>query len=208
MAKVEFKVPVYLLLSDDSLRTSGSRAQRMARISIEDRDDDGKLDLKTETVRLNGVDLSEKQSRELFARLGFSRAQGTDLGFAQKFFGRLGAIAEKVGQGKFRDVEDVDNALVRDEKDFLRPMAYGIESPTRTYVKIKEAAYEVARKRAAVEKGICRLEMMISRSDPNYWELSRHLKAAGQRCGMDESIARLEELDRKAACNPILKDCA
>ena len=206
MKKIEFQVPAYLLLSD--VANGAISRKKMARIAIEDSDQNGRLDLKSESVSLNGVTLNERQTKDLFLRLGIKRAQGSDLEFAKKFFGRLSLISQKVNRGEFGTVENVDNALVRDERDFLRPHAFGIETPCAFYGKIKEAAYDVARRRVRLEKALGRLEAMLEGSDPRYWEYSRGLKAGMKACGMHEQIARLMDLDRKAWCDPKLKDCA
>lgn len=207
MSKVELKIPLYLLLEGESLHS-----KRSATLSIDDRNNNGALDLESDQVSLNGHDLSPQQQKEVFARLGIGRPSQLHLGFAQQYFGRVSSVAALVSKGKFLTAANVSTALLpelapneKPETWYRRAQVYGINKPFKATRKVIAAANSIQDRRTQLHKKVFELRKLYQADNPSYWRQSKQLREKMLRYDMKRGLDDLFTLDHQAYENPALR---
>ena len=216
--RVEIEVPTYLLLSQEALDAGNVDYQGKSKLTILDGHKENRLDLGKDQVFLNGTKLTVTQQREIFRRLGIDKPQAMVLDFAKAYFGTLNDVSSRVAQGKFATVDEIDDALTPDDAAAYRKFrAYtgyaGINRPTESRARIKDAAYAVAEQRAEQEaakqarlkKAWNEVRKLYFNNDTQYWVASKHLREAYLKYGMKSEIDALFALDKRAYSKPVLR---
>ncbi len=216
--RVEIEVPNYLLLSEEALNDGEVDYQSKSKITILDGHKENHLDLGKDQVFLNGTELSVANQREVFRRLGIDKPQTMVLDFTQAYFGSLSKVSERVAQGKFTTVDEIDDALTPDdEAGFRKLQAYtqyaGINRSTDSRARIKAAAYAVAEtraqqeesKQARLKKAWREVRILCYKGEKEYWVASKRLREAYLKYGMKTEIDALFALDKRAYAKPTLR---
>lgn len=216
--RVEIEVPTYLLMTDEALQAKDVDYKGQSTLTILDGHKENRLDLGKDKVLLNGTELTMAQQKEIFRRLGIDKPQAMVLDFAQAYFGSLDRISDRVANGKYASIDEVDDALTPDDaKAYAKFRAYtgyaGINRPTASRARIKDAAYQVANRKAQalatrearLKKAWKECRILYFNNDTEYWAASKRLREAYLKYDKKTEIDALFKLDQKAYAKPVLR---